>query len=139
MSAPGFPSSSAAASSASGKDKDGGGGPSRDRGADKDMADLQAYERELYSQLDALERHIYVEETRYLEDTAQGGAGNIVVGWEGAIEGKLAGRRGPDRLFSGSSATWDQQQKEAAAAANAGNGNQENMQQWVDDFGAALL
>jgi hypothetical protein len=84
--------------------------------ATRDLTDLYAAERDIYAQLDAMERTIYAEETRYLDETAQSGAGNIVVGWEGAIEGKMATRRGMERVFSGSSATWEQQQRDAAGS-----------------------
>jgi hypothetical protein len=97
----------------------GGGAAAVKEPITKEMGDLHNYERELYTQLDNLERAIYIEESKYLDDIATSSLGNIISGWEGAMEGKGSSRKAPERIFSGSSATFEQQQKEAAAAAAA--------------------
>jgi hypothetical protein len=46
-----------------------------------DLKTVRLFEQEVETQLAALERHIYEEETDYIESTL--GSGSIIHGWDG--------------------------------------------------------
>lgn len=64
---------------------------------------LAQAEKELSSELERLERHIAVQEEEYFLTST----GNIIAGYDALIEGTRQRRAPDERLFSGSSATFE--------------------------------